>query len=498
MSDRLTWDAHAPAPYESGWSVFLKVLSINRMTMRELERLIEQDSVPKNDNKSRNYLDGHWINFERYAGFLGVAAERLKEGFLDQLGVAPIETSWNDIRHCPQCHELGYHCVLFQLTIIEECPWHRCKLTTPCKRCGLFSTLNSFCSPHAKDDERFCVVCGRRLSHFINAPRFNALDDTSQYTIIGYCREYLDWFKKVKIDTLHCSFFTTELRRVHQEEEVPNLFAQRQLGFARGLAKEQLYWKFSVDAKPARLISRTYVVDNKTHNSKHYLADSVGHSYRSICRHIYTKHLRAHHACIKHLVSLSRDEALFLHSEKACLPAVAFLTWRMSVEGVCNIEELQSKEEKQIPLRLMSPHTQFSSLSINDQIRWTYDSFFGLLAALEAHHEQYWRMVITLASAKACDGFLQSQFTQGSNRSRIAKNGTFQMLRPEAVCLAEKKCAKWLALSQTPNQSMCDDYAYDSAMTWWWGNDHSQYAKSLFKLTQSERYGKQIFVHFNV
>ncbi|WP_218951521.1 hypothetical protein, partial [Eoetvoesiella caeni] len=40
MSGRLTWDSIGPAPYESGWSVFIKVLWANYMRMSELETLI--------------------------------------------------------------------------------------------------------------------------------------------------------------------------------------------------------------------------------------------------------------------------------------------------------------------------------------------------------------------------------------------------------------------------------------------------------------------------
>src|SRR3546814_533023 len=90
ISDRLTWDSHAPGPYESAWSVFLKVLTINRMTMLELETLIEREPVPKNSGVHRNHLNGDWIDFDRYASLLGVTVERLKEGFLDQLDIAPI------------------------------------------------------------------------------------------------------------------------------------------------------------------------------------------------------------------------------------------------------------------------------------------------------------------------------------------------------------------------------------------------------------------------
>lgn len=491
MPDRLTWDSHAPAPYESAWSVFLKVLSINRLTMHELEELIERDPAVKNTGKYRNHLNGDWIDFDRYASLLGVAAERLKEGFLDQMEIAPIGSFELDIRHCPRCDKLGYHCVLFQLTMIDECPWHRCKLVRSCRFCDSVHPL--------KHSQSACASCGKSFETFINAPRLNALDETQKYTVIGYCREFIDWWEEVKENTYCCPLFIDSLLKNRQADPRKKEFAQWQLGFVRGITRKELFWKFTMREKPAHVISRPYMVDKNESKLNHYIDDDMGHSYRSIRRHIYKRYLRAHHACIKHLVNLSRDEVLHLHSEKACLPAIAFLAWRMSIEGICNIEGLRSAKGKRIPLRLMQPNIGSYSLVDSDQIRWTYDGFFGLLAALENTHEQHWRIIVAMSEYPVCDGFLQSQLIECTAlHTDEVRSGIVQILCPEITSLDKKICEKWRTLSHSADQSMCDDHAFNSAMAWFWAADPNRHHKSLFKLTQSEQHGRPTFEYLNV
>ncbi|MER1969149.1 hypothetical protein [Castellaniella sp. GW247-6E4] len=494
MSDRLTWDSHAPAPYESAWSVFLKILSINCITMRELEELIEREPVKNKSGLYRNYLNGDWIDFDRYATLLGVAAERLKDGFLDQLGIAPVGSFDLDIRHCPYCDRLGYHCVLFQLSMIDECPWHRCKLVKSCGSCDSLRPLSPIQST--------CISCGKSLDNFISAPRFNALDNALKYAVIGYCREFIDWWAEVEAGTSCCPSFTNALLRIRRADQTEMQFAQWQLGFVRKITKKELFWKFSIREKPAHVISRSCLINKDESLQRHYFSDDIGHSYRSIRRHIYKKYLRPHHACIHHLVNLSRNETLYLHSEKTCLPAVAFLAWRMSVEGICNIEGLRSPKGEQVPLRLMQPSTWPFSLAGGDQLRWTYDGFFGLLAALEDTHERHWRIIVAMNDYLACDGFLQSRLiedaTSPADETSTVRSGVVQILCPEVACLAEKSCAKWRALTRSSDRSMCDQHAFDQAMTWSWATNPGNSHKNLFKLTQNERFGRPTFEYFNV
>lgn len=498
MVSRLTWDSLAPAPYESAWSVYLKVLSANHISMIELEELIQLWPRRKGE-APRNYLDGRWIDFNRYASLLGIERERLSNGFLDQLGIQPIIPKPQirpSIRHCPKCSALGYHCVLFNLAIIEECPWHRCKLTRSCERCSSPDTLNF--------ERKHCIRCGALISLFVSAPRFNTINSPLHYTIIGYCREYLDWWAGVVEKTKHCPRFVSELLYTGTDDGF-SMIAPMQLGLARKVSPGELFWKLSLEERPVQLISQTCILNKvKRPLDKYWLTDDVGRSLRSIRRHIYKRYLRAHHACINHLLSFSCDDVQFLDSEKVCMHAVAFLTWRMTVEGISNIEGVRTTRKKSVPLCLLRPDFGKYSLSIKDQIRWTYHGFFGLLSALERFHSQYWRFVIMKNDYSSSDGhLLWALIDPDPAPLKIAENRQYLMhiLKPSAANLAEKYCPKWIRLSQEPNGSMLDVDAYNGTMGWWYQEPVDPTRRGLFKFTNSYRYRtdfKPLYQYFYV
>jgi len=58
------------------------------------------------------------------------------------------------IRHCQECARFGYHCTLFQLPSITQCPWHRLPLRSMCRRCG------KPYSPYLSGEELGQCVCG--------------------------------------------------------------------------------------------------------------------------------------------------------------------------------------------------------------------------------------------------------------------------------------------------------------------------------------------------
>lgn len=83
---RLSWNSAVPAPFESGWSIFLKLLAINHMNVGELLPLIQKRRGYPTPTQALDFSRSDWIDFERFARLVGVQPERLKQGFLDQIG----------------------------------------------------------------------------------------------------------------------------------------------------------------------------------------------------------------------------------------------------------------------------------------------------------------------------------------------------------------------------------------------------------------------------
>src|SRR3546814_14912106 len=114
----------------------------------------------------------------------------------------------------------------------------------------------------------------------------------------------------------------------------------------------------------------------------------------------------------------------------------------MSVEGICNVEGLRTAKGKHVPLRLMRPNTWSYSLADSDQIRWTFDGFFGLLAALEDTHERHWWIIVAMNDYTICDGFLQSKLIEDTDPpadgvSMVGRD-IVQILCQEVASLGEK------------------------------------------------------------
>ncbi len=135
MHERLTWNPLGPAPYESAWSVFVKLMALNFCKPLDIAQAIARSTVPVPN--TLDFRQSDWIDFERYGRLLGVAPSRLRAGFLDQLG---FPTAYNEklgkgLRFCPECLGHGYHSVLFDLALISECPIHNCRLTRACLSC---------------------------------------------------------------------------------------------------------------------------------------------------------------------------------------------------------------------------------------------------------------------------------------------------------------------------------------------------------------------------
>ncbi len=161
MHERLTWNPFDPAPYESAWSVFGKLLALNFCKPADITNAISRQECT--DSKYLVFRDCNWIDFDRFSDLIGVAPNRLRAGFLQQLGFP--QFSYRDgahgIRFCPECLKFGYHSILFDLALVTECPIHQKPLQKGCTVCcnaiartGLVREI----SPHQILTQPLCML----------------------------------------------------------------------------------------------------------------------------------------------------------------------------------------------------------------------------------------------------------------------------------------------------------------------------------------------------
>lgn len=375
---RLTWNPIFPAPYESGWSIFAKLVVLNNMSSKEVSSLIQRDGAVDRNFDILNLADSSWIDFERFSMLLDVDADRLKTGFWDQLGVKASIGGCYEIRHCPQCWALGYHCIFFDLTNLLSCPWHRCALTESCAKCATPSIFEIRSLPNISN-ARFCKHCDIKFSNFSNILSFKSADKDLDATKEKYCHELIEWWKYLG---QHAPFRDLLLADILNVGDLPRGRRQKkplwQIGYALSVVKNIPGWSFQsspIDARHANWPIGANEENPFTENPR--IQSDDGRCYRSLRRHIYKRFIRPHRRCHGTLISYGHDECLTIDGEQICIVSLAFLVWRMSIEGLCNIEGLRYHRRNDFSLKFMGPNEIFHS-SLHSQLRWTYFSFFGI------------------------------------------------------------------------------------------------------------------------
>lgn len=500
---RLTWNPTAPASFESGWSIFVKVLAHNYMVIGELVNLIRKADVPKNAIYPYNLGCSDWIDFEKFGELLEVNPARLKTGFLDQLGFYPHVDQYNryKVRHCPICVELGYHCTLFDLAIVMECPWHRRQLQHACSGCGTPLTVNGV-SRFMEQGAPVCPRCGLRMDLFLDLPELNKLGAGMTATAAGYCVELVDWWKSVRERTQDFRNLTEELSILEGSVTDRNGVSEILLGYARVVAAQSLYWKFSVDPWPSRYTEWiTTLQSGSGNNQTYYSTGSAGKMYRSIRRHIYRTYIRPHRRCLQALMSLSRDDVFVLRGDKMCIVVLAYVIWRMSIEGVRNIEELRASRKTAFQLRLMGPGDSRFILPVQSHLRWCYFGFFGLWQKLYTWLPGYERIAIDFGESHIFDGFLRWRYDRiGTPKEEpISDTSTVKM----KVIVPDPPLMEAASLKQ-PHQEFisADEFidisAFNTQRCWGWTIDRMLRSNVLFQFTYSRWRGKSQFMHLTV
>jgi len=315
--ERLTWRSQGPAPFESASNVFLKIMSLNWLTFDELCALIQrEETIPH--RLPWAFTCGNWVDFFRYSSLLRVDQARLKEGFLDWLGFDSPKGASIAIRYCPECLGLNYHCSLFNLAILTECPWHGCPLDEGCYTCAI--TLK----PRYGWDARTPCRCGNDMSYLFERPDVNRVPSELANQIDSYCRRLVGWWAYVRqnahgdLPLLSPIIELFSARREYNE--------QRDMAFyvAEKIAPFPVPWRHSVRPTAARIVKlkRSERVEFTREHRKERMQE-----FRSVRRHIFKRFVKSHHACLRAILSMDAAQRRCLDSSVFCSVCVAYIAW---------------------------------------------------------------------------------------------------------------------------------------------------------------------------
>lgn len=382
---RLTWDPAYPAPYESIWSILLRVVVLNNLTWPELRSLIRQEHLKGYCGESVSpAIATAWIDFGRLAQLLGVDERRLSCGTWQGMGMRPLFQHRYGLRRCPECWECGFHCVLFDLIAISTCPWHRCPLTKACVMCTSTRTfeLRSHPNPWVRSD-RYCTGCQLRLPNREDYHSMPRIGPDVASMIADHCSELVKWWRDVGVNFPDRDLLLSDLFWVGDAEKAGPYRGWEHSAAATSVPNKALRWEFDLPLEPVRH-SAIHVRwpaqdtdDERSIDREYRIRDDAGRCYRSLRKHLYKTYVRRHAKCHRELGQLTREQSLALDGDNVCIVSLAFLIWRMSIESVLVVQGLNVRRNTNFELRLMGPQHTYN-LALGDRLRWSYFSFFGI------------------------------------------------------------------------------------------------------------------------
>lgn len=359
FGSKFIWQHNSPAPFESAWSIFAKLMALNGYNPYLIASAIAAVEFVPSRRSSLKFRSSSWINFEIFSGLLDVKQYRLYAAFLDQLGFNIKEDCQpysNGVKVCMECLKKGYHCVFFELGFVDICPWHNKKLEIPCSHClntvlntGLIrkeQTLDST-SKHT-DWTEWHSRCDHINFNEGQVRIMNQLTLIEEEVIAKSCAELLNWWKNVSKNSGVSNFLARYAFNEADSELVTKFF-----NAAENIAGP-CPWPVDRIKQPIR--GQSWTQSSPEMYFDGYRAPRKSEwdiIYRSIRRHIFNKYVRRHRACWNELKNYSHTESQCLDSNNVCSVALAYASWRLASELFVNIEALKIDRLKSNPVLVM-------------------------------------------------------------------------------------------------------------------------------------------------
>jgi hypothetical protein len=320
--ERLTWDNRGPAPYESAANVFMKLMLLNSATHRELAETIQRRSLT-NASSSIEFINGEWLDFNVFSSLLRVDQARLKQGFLDWLGFnGPLENI-SGIRRCPECTRLRYHCSLFNLRIIDCCPWHGCRIQEPCKEC--LHQIWALGGPRYRWSNYRRCDCGNDISPLFEGSGVNAVPAELAAQIDVYCRRFVGWWATVKHNQTGAAELLSTVVSVGSFARNYHFQTAMAVGWALKLAPFPTGWEHIIEPVASRAIELA-PGRRQTGSSLRAGLDAT-REFACVRRYIFRRFVRRHKKCLNAILRMTDVERHCLDSRAFCSVCVAYLTW---------------------------------------------------------------------------------------------------------------------------------------------------------------------------
>jgi hypothetical protein len=395
LGSRLIWQSNSPAPFESAWSIFAKLMALNGQKPDRIASFIADSGY----RRSLRFRDSSWINIARFSTALGVDQARLRQAFLDQLGFnmkVGKTDPWRGrgIKICVDCLKKGYHCVFFELGFVDICPWHKKKLESPCFHCsdavthlGLLAVKNNNNQTTKENNKIYSSEWGEWHSScnhiYFNdgqVGKLNELSTIEEKIIVSSCLEFLSWWKGVSKNSGISDYL---LSNAYTDEKPAHL--NKYFNAAENIAGP-CPWPVEQLRQPIRC--QSWMQHGKESD---YPSDRVPRKsawdmvYRTIRRHIFNRYVSKHRVCWNELNHYSHDNSQQLDSDTVCPVALAYAAWRLSIEHLPSLEALDFVKFRDRPINLMRLSPPEFSNSVKSHASLLYVYFFHIWEEILQH-----------------------------------------------------------------------------------------------------------------
>lgn len=323
------------APYESSWLIFIKSLRINDISLKDFVSMLVNKQKPQITVANFRWLESYDFDVVALSSTLRLPLQIVDNAFLDRLVNSPFLRSPSAVRHCSECIKKFYHCSLFQLLWLTECPVHHVELKD-CRECA--ATFKDHKIKTLRGESNYSI-CGH-LHPFIEEQfPVHTLTEDECARFSAWGESLATWFRRAE--------------EIGAEDDLLKLISSP-LSY-HDANNRFSYWRYlegKIGLAPLAIPAPGYSVDKLSLdclNSDNVWTQetSLGHlvaCFKSLRRHLYKKFVRPHRRCINQFNRLNLRGYYALNGHARCSCSLAYYSWLITTTNLYTMEDLKGSE----------------------------------------------------------------------------------------------------------------------------------------------------------
>ena len=421
------------AYFESSWLIFLKALIINDISLRDFISLVERDNIQVRRANSR-WCESHQFNLTALRFALGLSSQAVDNAFLDRLLRSKYSAPKEVVRHCKECIKKLYHCSLFQLPWVTQCPVHKLNLIE-CRACSSVFQDLKLKRLRAKDRSRLCFHLWPFLEGQFPVHRLSD-EECSFFYVWG--ESFATWFRKA--------------REISTEDVLGIMTVPLSSNSIKNCFVYFRYLEGKIGASPLSIAAPMYDVaslsldfmdeTNKWTSQSDF--EQLIACFKSLRRQIYKRCARPHHQCINQLKGLGLNNYYSLDGSVRCSCAMAYYSWLVSTLNLYTMKDINDRRIN--PYALDGKFHQYASgHSIQKILLESWAIFHDLWSMYELHDwgdEAQWNLEVRIRSGRDVDDYRHSLSLRTRHAATLEEknhyyiSGSFLLQQSLARCRA--------------------------------------------------------------